>query len=81
MLADDGITRQVPQAFHLAGLIHTKQAQFEAAASAYRQYLAAAPDAPNAGEVRSELNEWEVLGVIKPKPPANANPGEPTANP
>jgi hypothetical protein len=81
VLSDEGITRQVPQAFHLAGLIHTKQAQFEEAASAYRQYLAAAPQAPNAGEVRSQLNEWEVLGVIKPQPPANANPGEPTANP
>ena len=81
VLADDGITRQVPQAFHLAGLIHTKRARFDEAAAAYRQYLAAAPQAPNAGEVRSQLNEWEVLGVIKPAPPAEANLAEPPANP
>lgn len=81
VLADGGITRQAPQAFHLAGLIHTRRAKFEEAAAAYRQYLAAAPQAPNAGEVRAQLNEWEVLGAIKPVPPAVANPGEPTANP
>ena len=81
VLSDDGITRQVPQAFHLAGLIHTKRAKFDEAAAAYRQYLAAAPQAPNAGEVRAQLNEWEVLGVIKPAPPAEANLAEPPVNP
>lgn len=78
VLADEALRLQVPQAFHLEGLIHTKRAEFEEAAAAYRQYLAAAPQAPNAGEVRAQLNEWKILGVIKSVPPADA---EPAANP
>lgn len=66
VLGDDRLVRQFPQSYHLAGLIHSERARFEEAASAYRSYLAAAPQAPNAAEVKSQLNEWEILGVIRP---------------
>ena len=56
--------KEYPQSHQLIGMIQTKRGAFSEAADAYRQYLAAAPQAASAEQIRRQLHEWEVLGVI-----------------
>jgi Tfp pilus assembly protein PilF len=56
---------QFPQTHQMMGIIYSKQGAFDEAAKEYRTYLKAAPDAASAEQIKKQLNEWEVLGVIK----------------
>jgi Tfp pilus assembly protein PilF len=64
---------QFPQTHQMMGLIYSKQGAFNEAAKEYRTYLQVAPDAASAEQIKKQLNEWEVLGVIKPAPKAASN--------
>lgn len=64
LLNEDGAAREFPLVYHLKGLIHTKQGDFEKAASAYREFLETGQESPTVEEVKKQLNEWEALGVI-----------------
>ena len=54
-----------PLAHHLLGMIHSRQGDFLRAATDFRTFLKAQPDSPIAPDVRKQLAEWEVLGVIE----------------
>ena len=54
-----------PLAHHLLGMIHSRQGDFLRAATDFRTFLKAQPDSPIAPDVRRQLSEWEVLGVIE----------------
>ena len=56
---------QFPQTHQMMGIIYSQQGAFSEAAKEYRHYLKAAPDAASAEQIKKQLNEWEVLGVIK----------------
>ena len=61
-----GLTEKFPQSHQIMGLIHSQRGDFEKAAVEYRAYLEKAPGANGSDEVKKQLNEWEVLGVIEP---------------
>lgn len=56
-----------PQIHQVMGLIHSQRGEFEEAASEYRAYLAKQPNGNNFVQIKKQLNEWEVLGVIEPE--------------
>lgn len=58
--------KQFPRTHHIMGLIYSRQGAFDEAAKEYRIYLAAEPGSAAAEGIEKQLNEWEVLGVIKP---------------
>ncbi len=60
---EDG--ERFPQTHQMLGMIAAQRGQFEEAAKEYRQYLKLAPEADSSESIRKQLNEWEVLGVIK----------------
>lgn len=55
-----------PQSHRIMGLIHSQRGDFVKAASEYRAYLAKQPEGSGAAQLKKQLNEWEVLGVIDP---------------
>ncbi len=57
--------KRFPQTHQMMGLIYSQQGAFDQAAREYRTYLQASPDARSAEQIKKQLNEWEVLGVIK----------------
>ena len=59
-----------PQTHQMMGMIYSRQGAFNEAAKEYRSYLQAAPESASAEQIKKQLNEWEVLGVIKPEPKA-----------
>ena len=56
-----------PQTHHLLGMILAKRGDFSSAAVEYRAFLEKAPNEPQAAQIRSQLGEWESLGVIPPE--------------
>jgi TolA-binding protein len=67
-------SKEFPQTHHLMGLIHSKKGDFNSAAVEYRSYLTARPTSPVSPELQRQINEWEVLGVIKKQETASAAP-------
>lgn len=61
-----------PPAHQMMGIIYTEKGSFPQAAASFRQYLQLAPAAPSSDQIRKQLHEWEVLGVIKPLAPTEA---------
>ncbi len=55
-----------PQTHQMIGMIESKRGSFDQAAQSFRTYLELAPDSSSADQIRKQLNEWEVLGVIEP---------------
>ncbi len=55
-----------PQSHRIMGLIHSQRGDFIKAATEYRAYLTKQPDGNGAAQLKKQLNEWEVLGVIDP---------------
>ena len=55
-----------PQTHQMIGMIESKRGSFDQAAQSFRTYLELAPDSSSADQIRKQLNEWEVLGVIQP---------------
>ena len=64
LLTDPAAAREFPLADHLKGMIHAKRGEFETAAKAYRAFLETDFLSPTAEDVKRQLNEWEVLGVV-----------------
>jgi tetratricopeptide (TPR) repeat protein len=61
---DAEAANQFPQTHLFLGLIYARRGQLAKAAADYKLYLEFAPEAPDAAAVRTQLNEWERLGVI-----------------
>ena len=55
-----------PKTHQIMGLIYSQQGAFSEAAKEYRTFLQVRPDDAAADQIKKQLNEWEVLGVIKP---------------
>jgi tetratricopeptide (TPR) repeat protein len=69
-----------PQSNQLLGMIYVKRGQYEPAAGAFRAYVTAQPNAPQAADIERQLKEWEALGVIAAQQQANAQaPAAPDA--
>jgi hypothetical protein len=66
--------KEYPSTHHLMGLIHSKKGDFNSAATEFRSYLTARPTSPVSPELQRQINEWEVLGVIKKQETASAAP-------
>jgi tetratricopeptide (TPR) repeat protein len=64
--------KEFPSTHHLMGLIHSKKGDFNSAATEFRTYLTARPTSPVSPELQRQINEWEVLGVIKKQETASA---------
>lgn len=65
--------KSFPQTHQMMGLIYSQQGAFNEAAKEYRTYLQAAPGAASSEQIKKQLNEWEVLGVIKPEAKTASN--------
>ncbi len=63
-----------PQSNQLLGMIYVKRGQYEPAAGAFRAYVTAQPNAPQAANIERQLKEWEALGVIAAQQQAQAQP-------
>jgi len=59
-----GDDEEFPQTHQMLGMIHARRGMFEQAATEFRTYLQLAPNASSGEQIRSQLNEWEALGVI-----------------
>ena len=55
-----------PQAHQMLGMIYANKGQFVQASGEFRNYLTISPNSPSAAQIKKQLNEWEVLGVIEP---------------
>lgn len=64
--------KSFPQTHQMIGMIQQNRGEFEEAATEYRRYLEEQPNAPSAAELKKQLMEWEVLGVINPVKSASA---------
>jgi Tfp pilus assembly protein PilF len=62
-----------PVTHQMMGLIYSQQGAFSEAAKEYRNYLQADPNAASAEQIKKQLNEWEVLGVIAPESKTASN--------
>jgi len=57
---------QYPQTHQIIGMIHSERGSFQQAADSFRTYLELQPDSASSEQIRKQLNEWEVLGVVEP---------------
>ena len=64
-LKEKNADREFPQSHQILGMIHAQQGLYEQAAVSYRDYLTVQPDGPAASQIKRQLHEWEVLGVIR----------------
>ena len=71
-LKEKNADREFPQSHQILGMIHAQQGLYEQAAVSYRDYLTVQPDGPAASQIKRQLHEWEVLGVIQKKEAAAA---------
>jgi tetratricopeptide (TPR) repeat protein len=60
--------RQVPRSRYVLGYVLAQKHQYAASADYFREYLAMAPNAPNAAMVRQQLAEYERAGLTASKP-------------
>jgi cytochrome c-type biogenesis protein CcmH/NrfG len=61
-----GADRRYPQAHQLLGAAFANTGQYQAAATSFRKFLEADPNATAAERIKAQLAEWEQLGVVKP---------------
>lgn len=71
-LKEKNADREFPQSHQILGMIHAQQGLYEQAATSYRDYLTVQPDGPAASQIKRQLHEWEILGVIRKKEAAAA---------
>ena len=71
-LKEKNADREFPQSHQILGMIHAQQGLYEQAAISYRDYLTVQPDGPAASQIKRQLHEWEILGVIRKKESAAA---------
>ena len=76
-MQSSGAGNAFPHAHHLLGTILARKREYEPAAVAFRQYLAALPGSPLAPSVREQLAHWEEAGAIQPSTPAEPAPESP----
>jgi tetratricopeptide (TPR) repeat protein len=62
------VNHQIPRIWHLLGVILTDRQDFAGASDALRDYLQFAPNAPDAADVRSQLERAEGLAKTDSKP-------------
>lgn len=62
-----------PKTHQIIGLIYAKQGAFSEAAKEYRTYLKVDPNNVAVEQIKKQLNEWEVLGVIEPQKETASN--------
>jgi predicted negative regulator of RcsB-dependent stress response len=57
--------QQYPVLYLILGDIHARKGDISTAATEFRRYLHFLPDASNAAQVRSQLQDWESKGLVK----------------
>ncbi len=65
-MVDRGADKRFPQAYQLRGAALANTGKFKAAADDFRKFLELDPQATAADRIKSQLDEWEALGVVKP---------------
>ena len=65
-MIERGAATRFPQAYQLLGAAYANTGQYQAAATNFRKFLEADPNATAADRIRQQLAEWEQLGVVKP---------------
>ena len=65
-MIDRGADKRYPQAYQLRGAAYANMRQFQAAADDFRKFLELDPQATAADRIRTQVKEWETLGVVKP---------------
>jgi tetratricopeptide (TPR) repeat protein len=64
VVQDPEAASQFPQTQRIMGLIYGKRGEYAEAAAAFKRYLEWDPEGPAAASVKSQLDEWQQLGVL-----------------